>query len=98
MQKLIIPLSKRLVNSENIKLISCMLINFLFLRWREATALASGRQWMTAVGQRMGKSGYISVRKAEDIPIIVISMFRNRDCNSGDYLQPLSEVNSVVSY
>ena len=34
-----------------------MLINFLFLRWREATALASGRQWMTAVGQRMEKLG-----------------------------------------
>ena len=33
-----------------------------------------------------------------NISIKVISMFRNRDCNSGDYLQPLSEVNSVVSF
>ena len=44
---------------DNIKLISCQ--SHLFFRWREATALASGKQWMTAVGQRMGKSGDRSV-------------------------------------
>ena len=30
--------------------------------------MASGKQWMTAVGQRMGKSGDTSVGKAENIP------------------------------
>ena len=55
LRKLTIPLSKRRLNFDNIKLILCQ--SNLFFRWREATASASGRQWMTAVGQRMGKSG-----------------------------------------
>ena len=35
------------------------------LRWREVTASASGRRWMTAVGQRMGMWGEAEINKTK---------------------------------